>query len=125
MNDIHNEGTEIKNYKETNEGIGGRHETTTSKSRQGKEDPNVIVGNSLTKHLDARKLKRSIKKGNQKIFVETYKGANTDAIKHHVRPCLSRKPDRIILHAGSNDLKDKDVKQIVDNIGSICQLNTK
>lgn len=82
----------------------------------------VIIGDSLTKHLDARRLKRSIKKGNQKLYVETYSGANTDAIKHHMRPSLARKPDKIIMHVGTNDLKDKDVTQTVKSIESTCQI---
>ena len=63
------------------------------------------MGDFLTKHLNAKRLKHSIKKGNQKIFVETYRGANTDVIKHHVKPSLSRKPDQIIQHVESNDLR--------------------
>lgn len=80
----------------------------------------VIVGDSLVKHLEARRLKRSIKKGKQKLYVETYRGVTTDAIKHHVKPCLAKKPDRIILHVGTNDLNNKDAKQTADSIASIC-----
>ena len=114
---------EKKANKQSRENLSGnRRPTATPKSQTGKvastrQDKDgstctttVIVGDSLTKQLDTRRLKRSIKKGNQKIFLETYKGANTDAIKHHVRPSLSRKPDRIILHMGTNDLKYYDGK---------------
>ena len=81
-----------KANKQSRENLSGnRRPTTTPKSQTGKaastrqdkdgSTTTVIVGDSLTKHLDARTLKRSIKKGNQKIFVETYKGANR-ALRH-------------------------------------------
>ena len=80
----------------------------------------MIIGDSIVKHLDARRLKRSDSDGKQKVYVESYRGANTDAMKYHIKPCLTRKPEKIILHIGSNDLRDKAVKQTVDNIGHIC-----
>ena len=105
---------EKKANKQSRENLSGnRRPTATPKSQTGKvastrqdkdgSTTTVIVGDSLTKHLDARRLERSIKKAN-------IQGANTDAIKHHVRPSLSRKPDRIILHMGTNDLKYYDGK---------------
>ena len=56
----------------------------------------------MIKHLDSRRLQRSIKAEVSKVSVETYRGAKTSAIKHHIRPCLEKKPTQIVLHVGTN-----------------------
>ena len=46
---------------------------------------------------------------NDKRFVKVYSlsGAITDDLKRFVKPLAHTKPDRIILHCGTNDLRDK------------------
>ena len=51
----------------------------------------VIVGDSMIKHLDPKRLKRSMKNGKQSVFVETYRGSNLEAMSHHIKPCLTKK----------------------------------
>ena len=80
----------------------------------------MIIGDSTVKHFDARRLKRSVNDGKQKVYLEPYRGANTDAMKYHIKPGLTHKPENLILHIDSNDLRDKTVKQTVDNIEDIC-----
>ncbi|CAB4001237.1 Hypothetical predicted protein [Paramuricea clavata] len=67
-----------------------------------------IVGDSMIKHLDCHRLKRSVQNGNKRVHAETYRGTTTDAMQYHIKPCLQRKPDEIILHVGTNDLKEKN-----------------
>jgi hypothetical protein len=76
----------------------------------------VIVGDSMVEHLDPKRLKRSIAAGNHNIYVGTYRGSNTEAISHHIRPCVARKPHQIILHVGTNDIRDKQTNEIVNGI---------
>lgn len=37
-------------------------------------------------------------------------------MKHYIMPTLEKKPDEIILHVGTNDLKTSSVKTIVKDI---------
>ena len=39
------------------------------------------------------------------ILVKPFSGAHTKAMKHYVSPDLEKKPDLVILHTGTNDLK--------------------
>ncbi len=58
-----------------------------------------------------------------RIRKETYRGAKVDAMKHHVKPCLTSKPDRLILHVGTNDIgSTKDEKEVIKGIGDICEV---
>ena len=43
-------------------------------------------------------------------------------MKHHIRPCLARKPREIILHVGTNDLAKKNPQEIVNGIADIVNI---
>ena len=43
-------------------------------------------------------------------------------MSHHIKPCLVKEPDNIILHVGTNGIKDKDVEEIVDGIVHIKEI---
>ena len=53
----------------------------------------VIVGDSMIKYLNAKRLKRSMR------------------LTHHIKPCLAKQPDQIVLHVGTNDIRDKQPKK--------------
>ena len=76
----------------------------------------LIVGDSMVKYLNAKRLKRSMPTGNQNIHVETYRGSTTEAMTHHIKPCLTKQPDQIVLHVGTNDVTDKQPKEIVGGV---------
>ena len=74
--------------------------TPTKRSR-----PRVaILGDSMLKHLNPRKLQNGL---NHRITIKTFPGATTDDMVHYVQPTLKTRPERIILHIGTNDLKSK------------------
>ena len=66
----------------------------------------------MIKHLDCHRLKRSVQNGNKRVHSETYRGAATDAMQYYIKPCLQRKPDEIILHVRTNDLKEKNPNEV-------------
>ena len=80
----------------------------------------------MIKQIDCKRLQRAVNgqySRGMKIRKETYRGAKVDAMKHYVKPCLTSKPDRIILHVGTNDIgSTKDEKEIVKGIGDICNV---
>ena len=86
----------------------------------------VVIGDSMIKQIDCKRLQRAANgqySRGMRIRKETYRGARVDAMKHHVKPCLTSKPDRIILHIGTNDIgSTKDEKEIIKGIGDICEV---
>ena len=78
---------------------------------------------------DCKRLQRAVNgqySRGMKIRKQTYRGAKVDAMKHYVKPCLTSKLDRIILHVdivGTIDIgSTKDEKEIVKGIGNICNV---
>ncbi|CAB4016717.1 Hypothetical predicted protein, partial [Paramuricea clavata] len=103
----HNRYEILSDHQEENEITSTSHGTnesakTKSRKSQGGKDKSrnkktnkaststVIVGDSIIKHLDSRRLQRSIKGEESKVFAETYRGAKISAIKHHIKPCLDK-----------------------------------
>jgi len=62
----------------------------------------VIIGDSILKNIHGYKIGAKIK---QRIVVKAIPGSMTKDMKHYLKPSLDRKPDRIVLHVGTNDLK--------------------
>ena len=135
----HNRYEILSDHQEDNEITSTSHDTnesakTKSRKSQGGKDKSrnkkrnkaststVIIGDSMIKHLDSRRLQRSIKGEESKVFAETYRGAKISAIKHHIKPCLDKKPTQVILHVGTNDLPEKHPSKIVDGIAEICDI---
>ena len=100
----------------------GGKDKSRNKKRNKASTSTVIIGDSMIKHLDSRRLQRSIKGEESKVFAETYRGAKISAIKHHIKPCLDKKPTQVILHVGTNDLPEKHPSKIVDGIAEICDI---
>ena len=86
------------------------------KSQDQQDGPNdvaAIVGDSMLKFLDARKLRHST---NIKVAVKTFPGARTEDMMHYVKPTLNKQPSKLIIHVGTNDLLSKSPKEIVTSI---------
>ena len=71
----------------------------------------------MIKGLDGSILTERINNEEQ-VIVESYSGAKIHQLKHYVKPTLlEHKPDRIILHVGTNDLcgngSDNDISNAI------------
>lgn len=77
------------------------HNGTANQSRV------TIIGDSMTKHINGRKLSKS-----QKVISKSFPGAVIEDLEHYIKPTLKHKPDKIIIHAGTNNLRNDSPKQI-------------
>ena len=83
------------------------------------QKPNVaIVGDSMLKYINPSKLRKSTKCN---IQVKTFPGAKVSDMKHYIKPTLSRTPDCLIMHIGTNDLKNSSPSEISSSISSFGQ----
>lgn len=83
------------------------------------QKPNVaIVGDSMLKYINPSKLRKSTKCN---IQVKTFPGAKVSDMKHYIKPTLSRTPDCLIMHIGTNDLKNSSPSEISSSISSLGQ----
>ena len=81
--------------------------------------PNVkktcyLIGDSIINGINETGIKN--KKCDVKIKVHS--GATSDDVVDYVKPVIRKKPEKLIIHIGTNDLK-KEIKT-VDNIKQIC-----
>ena len=60
----------------------------------------IVVGDSITKNIIDPKLSKSHA---DKSF--SFPGATIEDIHDYIKPVLKRKPQKIILHVGTNNLK--------------------
>ena len=70
----------------------------TNQSTKRKEV--FIVGDSILKNLQGRKISRSAK-----VKVSSFPGCTTMDMRDHIKPVLRRNPDAIVMHVGTNSLR--------------------
>ena len=95
--------------KETKEQIiGSSHHHSDKKNdvtptEKTKKKTVVIVGDSIVRNEHSRSLNQSLKEYFN--VVKSFPGATTQDMKDYIKTTISRKPDMVILHTGTNDLK--------------------
>ena len=60
----------------------------------------VVLGDSIVKYVQGRNLSTKVRS-----VVKSFSGSRVDHMFHYMKPSLELKPDEIILHVGTNDLK--------------------
>ena len=56
-----------------------------------------------------------------RVVVKSFSGASTSDMKHHIKPTLHKAPRQIVLHIGTNDLRDTKPEAVADNIADIAR----
>ena len=85
----------------------------------------VIVGDSIVRNVPSRSLNESLKE----FFsvAKSFPGATTQDMKDYIKPTISRKPDMVILHTGTNDLKSNqnpsDIANEIINLAENIKIN--
>jgi len=93
----------------------------------------TIVNEHVDVVVETNKIKRRKSRQNNennKVFVKSFSGATTNCMKRYVEPTVEMKPDMIILHCGTNDLRKDNTpefiaKEIINLATSIKTVNNK
>ena len=101
---------------------GKKYPSTSSSKHDSKiektvEDQVVIVGDSIVKNIDPRGLSKK-----SKTLVKSYSGARCEDMLDFVKPIARRRPKRIIIHSGTNDVKSNEVNHIVELLIDISKI---
>mgnify|MGYP001794596732 CR=1 FL=1 len=72
----------------------------------------VIAGDSMVKYINGWKICRN----HSTTYVKSFSGATVNDMSHYIKPSVGRKPDEIILHVGTNDIKFKEAREIAEKI---------
>jgi len=92
---IHN-NQQYNNVKDTNE---NGHRNSTSNKQHVKKKRIEIIGDSMLNGLEEKGLSRI-----HAVKVRKYPGASSEDMLDHMNPTLRKKPDEIVIHAGTNDI---------------------
>ena len=90
------------------------NDTITSQYKGGKNrKKTLIVGDSIAKNIEGWRLTKRMKSS---VAVKSIPGATTKGMKHHIKGCLGdNSPDLVILHVGTNNLKNKESEEDIAN----------
>ena len=71
----------------------------------------VILGDSITKNIEGRKMSRSIR-----IINKSFPGSTVEDMSSYTKPSVEKKPDYVILHTGTNNIKKDQTRILADKI---------
>ena len=98
-----------------------KESTTSEPENRGTKDfrSTIIAGDSILKHLNGR----SMSGPNSKVQVSSFPGCTTKDMADHIRPIVRRKPDSIIIHVGTNSLRNSNSsRECADEIVDIGRM---
>ena len=93
-----------------------KQEKITLQNKEGtNRKKSLIVGDSIVKNMEGWRLTKRMRSS---AAVKSIPGATTKGLKHHIKGCLEDNSlDSIILHVGTNNLKNKEsVEDIANDI---------
>ena len=84
----------------------------TQVKKDNRKNPTIIVvRDSMIKNIKDWLMSRK-----KQVKFSLFPGATTEEMNFFLKPLISRKPDQIILHTGTNDLSQGSVEQVSCNI---------
>ena len=84
-----------------------------------RNDTTIIIGDSIFKGLRNDLLSRAKK---PRVTVRSFPGASSSDMKHYLDPSLHLEPREIILHAGTNDLRDSSPRTVAEKLVDVGNL---
>ena len=78
----------------------------------------LLIGDSMIKNVQGTKLGEAV---GHRVVVKSFSGATTKAMKDYLKPNLELSPDQVVLHVGTNDLKQKAPRHLADSIVDLAR----
>ena len=77
----------------------------------------MVVGDSIVKKVKGWELSTK----DDLFVVRSFPGGKTDDMESYIKPTLKNKSERIIIHSGTNDLKNSTPESIAENNLSLAK----
>ena len=91
-------GLKLRNYQPSNS------KAQVESGQKISSQPTIVLcGDSMIKNVQGWCLSKEAR-----TITKSYPGATIDDLFDHIQPTLCKMPDEIIVHAGTNDLKNKE-----------------
>ena len=72
----------------------------------------VVAGDSIIKYLKGWELSN----GEQNVSIKSFSGATVDDMSDFLKPTIRKKPNKLIIHAGTNDVRHSSPKVIAEKV---------
>ena len=72
----------------------------------------------MIRQIQGRRLGRKV---GHRVVVKSFPGATTNDMKHYLMPTVDKSPQQIILHVGTNDLRDHSPTVVAENIVDLAR----
>ena len=108
---------EQSNQTEANDDKIKRSQETSAQASKSKV---VIIGDSMIKHLDPKRIQNGLQ--NRKVTIKTFPGARIDDMKHYAVPTLATKPNTLIVHIGTNDLRNNTPSNLLSSLEDLGEM---
>ena len=95
-------------------GSDERIDDRNTKHQQKDRRTVVVLGDSIVKYVQGQKLSNKVR-----TVVKSFSGAKVDHMFHYMKPTLELQPDEVILHVGTNDLKNLSPKYVAERIADL------
>ena len=77
-----------------------------------------IIGDSMLKNLKRREINSELQSRGITTHVKTFPGATAEDMKFYIQPALKSKPEAVIVHCGTNNMRSEEphvvVRKIID-----------
>ena len=106
----------------TRRNFGTRREETRNQQKDRNftlKKRDFIIGDSMLKQIKRQDINYYLH--DTMVHVKTFPGATSEDMKSYIEPTLKSKPDEMILHCGTNDLRYEDPQEIAQKIAEIAQ----
>ena len=74
----------------------------------------------MIKHLDPKRIQNELQ--NRKVTIKTFPGARIDDMKHYAVPTLTTKPNTLIVHIGTNDLRNNTPSNLLSPLEDLGEM---
>lgn len=82
-------------------------------------DNNVtILGDSMIKHVQGFRMRNRV---GSNVEFRPFPGAKTIDFLDYAKPTIRHKPKAVIIHAGTNDIKDKSAREVAEQLVDVAQ----
>ena len=78
----------------------------------------MILGDSIIKHVEGWRIGRSTE---TKTSVKSFPGASVKDCYDYFKPAMNSKPDEVIIHIGTNDLKSKSARETAESVVDLAK----
>ena len=85
---------------------------TPSTDHMAKKKLVFIAGDSIIRHVQGWDLSTN----DRHVVVKSFSGARIADMDDYLRPLLRKKPDEIILHVGTNNIRDESLRSVAEGI---------